>query len=301
MAQLRIPTNSFLCARVLCPFFLVIICQALASCSSVQGFANDPENSSSVLTSLSDYFDPKWEVQYYSESDAVRRQGLRDEIVAARMRAYDIEFDDFVRSLYGESNLVDAGGGLVVTAIGAVGATSGGLAAKSALNAASSGITGAQGVISKDLYYQRTIPALIAEMDADRNNAKASILLGLKQSDSNYPLVQAYADLENLKNAGGIPRAISNVTGAASTNAQQATLALQVVSNTSYAYSRSSSGEAITRWLVSGGVFNKAHQSALLAWMKEHGIVAMSLSVFISTVGFEPQRQQAIKDLSIPH
>jgi hypothetical protein len=274
----------------------------VSACSSVQGYPNDPENSTVVLASLSTYFDPSLDQQYDLTTDPLARQRLRDTIVLNRMRAYDIEFDSFERSLYGEANYVEAGGNLVVTALGAVGATSGGLVTKAALNAASGAITGAQGIISKELYYQRTIPALISQMEADRTVAKTYILLGLKQPDSAYSLVQAYADLESLKNAGGIPRAISTVTQTASSNAKEANQDLQIVSTSSFTFSSSASRDQIRAWLYPGGVINAPRRSALLAWMAQHGIKT-SMVAFLSDKQFESQRQKAIHDptLSITH
>ena len=68
-----------------------------------------------------------------------------------------------------------------------LGATTGGAATKAALAAASAGVIGAQGVISKDLYYQRTVPALLAQMEANRARATLVILQGIQKSESDYP------------------------------------------------------------------------------------------------------------------
>jgi hypothetical protein len=74
---------------------------------------------------------------------------------------------------------------------------------------------GAQAVINKDLYYQRTIPALLTQMEANRSKAKLAITKGLGQPDAEYSLMQAYLDLDIYKNAGSMANAISSVTQAA--------------------------------------------------------------------------------------
>jgi hypothetical protein len=71
---------------------------------------------------------------------------------------------------------------------------------------------GANTAINKDLYYQKTIPALLAQMEANRLKAKLHILQGLAQPDSKYSLMLAYTDLDSYKSAGSIPAAISSVT-----------------------------------------------------------------------------------------
>jgi hypothetical protein len=217
------------------------------------------------------------------------------------MRGYDIEFDNFEKALYGNANVVSTGGDLVVLALGAVGATTGGAEAKAALSAASGAVAGAQAAISKDLYYQRTIPALLAQMEADRANAKASLVLGIKQSDVLYPLAQAYIDLETLKAAGGIPRAIAGVTQAASTNAQVAQTQLALLRNTSF--STSSTTSLIRNWLYKGGVLVPSNQSALVNWMLHDTVdpvlANIPLSVFLRATTLEADRQRAITQLGI--
>ena len=127
------------------------------------------------------------------------------------MRACDIEFADFERRLYGDGNVVGLGGDLVGLVLTGLIATTGNAATKSALGAASAGVIGASAAINKDLYYQKTIPALLAQMEADRLKALAPITTGLKLSDADYPLMQAYIDLDAYKSAGSIPAAITAI------------------------------------------------------------------------------------------
>jgi hypothetical protein len=84
------------------------------------------------------------------------------------------------------------------------------------LAAAGAGIVGAQAVVNKDLYFQKTIPALLADMDAARGLVTAAILTGLTQPISSYPLVAANADLHRLKDAGSIEVAINSINQQAS-------------------------------------------------------------------------------------
>jgi hypothetical protein len=104
-------------------------------------------------------------------------------------------------------------------------ATAGGATTKAALGAASAGVIGANAAINKDLYYQKTIPALLTQMEAERLKALASILAGIKQSDADYPLMQAYIDLNAYRTAGSIPAAVAGITqnaGNAKDEAQKA-------------------------------------------------------------------------------
>jgi hypothetical protein len=185
----------------------------LYACASIQGYPVDPEATSKTLNKLTAYFDGTEEKKYEAlalNSDA--RTQKRNEIVFARMRGYDIEFSNFERQLYGFSNSVTVGTDLMGLTLGGLTATVGSAATKAALGAASVGVLGANTAINKDLYFQKTIPALIAQMEANRAKRQLLIFQGLGQSDSKYSLMAAYSDLDAYKNAGSIPEAIGSIT-----------------------------------------------------------------------------------------
>ena len=206
------------------------ICSLLvAGCAPIRGYPNDPENTDATLARLAPYFDGTKELQYLATPPAARTP-IRDEIVYARMRGYDITFDDFERKLYGGANAVTLGSDLLGLALAGLTATTGTAATKSALGAASAGILGANTAITKDLYYEKTVPALLAQMEANRLLAKAPILAGLKLPDADYPLMAAYSDLETYKNAGSIPGAINAINRDAAEAKDAAMINLQPAS-----------------------------------------------------------------------
>jgi len=141
------------------------------------------------------------------------------------MLAYDVAYETFKQQLLTEGNSVNTIGDLVVLALSGLGATAGTATTKAALAAASAGIVGAKTAISSDLFYQRTLPALIAQMDANRATAKAAILNGLSRPDTDYPLVRAFVDLQQLSDAGSMIGAVGTITGdAAKKSAAEASL-----------------------------------------------------------------------------
>jgi hypothetical protein len=85
---------------------------------------------------------------------------------------------------------------------------------------------GAQAVINRDLYFQKTLPALMAQMDAARDRALLPIITGIKQPDSVYPLIVANADLQRLQDAGSIEGAINTINQDAATAKQEAQAAI---------------------------------------------------------------------------
>jgi hypothetical protein len=195
----------------------------VSACASIQGYARNPEDTQKATTAMSAYFDGTEQVRTYdSATDDTVRTRARDVIVAGRMRGYDLAFSDFERQLYGYSNSLSVGTDLLGLTLAGLTATTGGAATKAALGAASIGVAGANTAIDKDLYFQKTIPALITQMQANRSKQKLVILKNLQQPDSKYSLIEAYGDLDAYRDAGSIPSAISSITQAASDSKQAA-------------------------------------------------------------------------------
>lgn len=201
----------------------------LAACAPVRGYPDNPSDEAAVMTSLQPYLSPDAEA-HYETLQGTERESYRNAVVVNRMRAHEIAFGDFERRLWGDSNIISAGGDLLVLALSGLGATIGSTATGSALAAASAGIVGGQAAVNKDLYYQRTMPALLAQMEANRDRIKLTIINGLKQPDSQYTLYQADLDLDALQRASGIPGAVGDITQQATTSKADAQKELQAQS-----------------------------------------------------------------------
>src|SRR5260370_9609445 len=166
----------------------------LAGCAPLLGYPRDPEDTDATLVGLQQYFNGAKQKEYFDPRNAALREIIRNEIILGRMHAYDINFADFEKRLYGDGNAVSLGSDLVGLVLAGLTATTGGAATKAALGAATAGVIGANTAINTDLYYEKTIPALLAQMEADRLLAKAPIISGMNMSVAGYPLIQAYTD-----------------------------------------------------------------------------------------------------------
>ncbi len=176
----------------------------LAACAPLSGYAENPEDTDVVIETLMPYFSGEYEKTYYAFSPGdPGRLALRNTIIINRMRVYEINFLRFKKSLWGDANAIAAGGDLLVLALTGLAATTGNAGTKSALAAASAGIVGAQGAINKDIYYQRTLPAVLSQIQANRDRAKAILIQGLSLTDSEYPLTRAGLDLAHRIHDGG--------------------------------------------------------------------------------------------------
>jgi hypothetical protein len=220
----------------------------MAACTPMVGYPDNPDDNQTTKTALTNRINANesayyqaagpyvlsqgnktWTVNTLYNSD-VRRQ-LRDTVVYDKMRLSEIEFNRFQKHLWGDNNLVSDGGDLLALALNGLGATTGTSATKAALAAASAGVVGAQAAISRDLYYQRTLPALLAQISANRDNEKSEIISLLKsKTDADYPLGQAETDLQVLQRDSGISGAIETITERASSSAADAATKLKQAS-----------------------------------------------------------------------
>lgn len=197
---------------------------SLSACASMTGFPADPAGRSD----LGGYYGPQSEAKYDNAgADVVARTTARNEIVRKRMHGYDLEYSDFKRALARDANGIGVGGSLAVLTLSGLAATSGHVGTANALAAASAGIVGGQGVVNKELYYQKTLPALMALMDAARDRVILAILSGLSSNDDSYSLAQANVDLARLKDAGSIEAAIGSITETATAAKSDAAGALE--------------------------------------------------------------------------
>src|SRR5438067_7088987 len=110
---------------------VAVVCFAvLAACAPLLGYPKDPEDTDATLTRLVPYFDGTEEVRYLGLPEPARTL-KRNEIILARLRAYDIAFADFERRIYGDANAVSLGSDLVGLILGGLTATTGNAATKS--------------------------------------------------------------------------------------------------------------------------------------------------------------------------
>ena len=201
----------------------------ISACAPLRGFPNDPTDAQVLIDQplIDAYYSP-------TETEEGRRL-LRNQIISGRMNAYESSYSDFKRRLNGDANILNLGADLSVLGLAGAAATTGSIATATALAAASAGIIGARGAINSDLYFQRTLPALLAQMDANRARAKVPIVVGLRQSNAAYPLAIALIDLDALRDSGAIPTAIGGLTQQAEAGKAAAELVLSGFNTTSAA------------------------------------------------------------------
>ena len=282
---------------------------SVGGCSSIEGYQRRPEAIQVIANKREAFFGVKAEAVYNATVPEADRRKLRDRIIYGKMEVIEYDFEALERALNSTGNSVGLVGDLSVLTLTGIASTTGGEATKSALAALSSGVVGAQGAVSKNLYFQRTLPALLAQMDANRAKVQATIIASLiSKSDAEYPLSAAAIDLRRLIRAGSIPASVTQITEQAAKDKEEADKKLNIVRDVSS--STSPSTKALTDWLIPKGddVVDRVQMGKFQAWLNRQpdqsvrgtpaGIVA-----FGNRPDFELIRQRALQDptLAIPH
>jgi hypothetical protein len=192
---------------------LSVVCVALllASCASISGYPEPSGDPKAEAQSLKIYFSADEISKYNSETDPKAKERDRNEIVNGRLRSIDLNFYAFEKALFTQHGVTTLAGDITILGLNAAGAVVGGELTKSALAAASGGIAGAKGAIDTDLFYQKTLPALVAQMQAQRKVVLVSIRKGLSESVDQYPLQEALIDVDAYYAAGTIPGALTGI------------------------------------------------------------------------------------------
>jgi hypothetical protein len=237
----------------LCILALIVPCLCYSGCSTVSGYPKSSQNDDTEITANARYFAENVRANEQAADDAKRgglsKQEYRDAVVYGRLNVIDIRYFQFQRALTGTNNGVLTGADLTVLALNGLGATTGAASVKAALAAASAGVVGAKATINTDLFYQKTLPALITQMNATRQKQLATIKTGLAKSTDEYTLGEALNDVQNYYIAGTLPSAVEQVTSQAGASLADSGKTLQLVRDASFVNSAPKQTDLLDRVL----------------------------------------------------
>ena len=195
-------------------WWLVAAAALQAGCASFDGAPPRPSAPEAL-----DLVDVQYEsalADYYASGDPARRQDVRNRYIESRAVLIDRNYAVFRLTLYAQRVGSNVGVDLATLGLNTMGTVVGGAGAKSALHALSAITVGSKATIDKNVYFDRTLPAMLAQMDGLRGSVRNRLLNGLLTDVNRYPLTQASADLEDYYHAGTISGAIAGITVQAS-------------------------------------------------------------------------------------
>jgi hypothetical protein len=204
---------------------------ALSGCAAVQGMPVPITTDSVSKAMVCPTNEEVLGFQYGTDAGAKQRNA----VIAKCVSAINANYTQFKLKL--QSEAVSANLTTDILALGLTGAaalTKGATATEFAQG--SIVVQGTGDAISKDVFYQQTLPAIISTMEANRDAALKTIV-DHETGDltaQKYGLAEAVPDLSAFEAAGNLYKAISDLTKTANTTAQQAQDQLTDSQNAAY-------------------------------------------------------------------
>jgi hypothetical protein len=207
-------------AKIVAAFCLLV---TLPGCQSIRnGGAPDPSfDVDKDLKQLEAKFNNANDIADFYKNPS---KDARDSFIAGRLVLMNVRYIQFIRKATSEKQLLDSASDILLLSLNLAGTATGGAAIKTILAAIASGVTGSKVVIDKHYFYEKTVPALIAAMNAERKQALVPILTGMKKPLNDYSFEQAVADLHAYYFAGtymGAIQAIQVDSGAKEANLRE--------------------------------------------------------------------------------
>lgn len=301
-----------------CWVVLVALCAlGLSGCASFDGSPPRPESAKDGLAGLDkDYHDAL--TAYHEAPEPARQLTLRNKFIEVRAGLIDRQYAAFKSSLYAQRVGSAVGVDMAVLGMNIIGVLTPGESAKTAANALSGGFIGAKSSIDKNVYFDRTLPAMLSQMESQRNEIRFRMLSGMAEPVLRYPLMQAAADLEAYYSAGTLGGAVSTMTQQAATAEVKsvAALASRLPTETEVTERLKQQGFKVERvneksddanktlmgCVMPGGVEDKDNVQLLVDWMKSKKLDAappFGVTRFLGQDEFAAQRAQAAADANL--
>ncbi len=270
----------------------------LAGCSTFEGYPKRVDYTEQYIQEVGDYVSPAVVKLYNGERDLARQTGLRNNIVTARIYAIDVNFHYFVRDITSQQNFAAVSADWAAIGLATAGVLTGSAGTKTTLAAISAAILGGKAVIDKDIFYSKTIPTIITEMEAQRKIVLVQIYTGLKKNADNYTLYQALADLDRYYNAGTLNGALIGLTTGAGAKSEAADDRIATVLSGNYTFDDASQ-KLQKFWKPDGKKADTENTKKLRAWMAGNGLNGESITFFINSDVYAAKRAKAVKDLRL--
>lgn len=187
---------------------------SLTSCASFSGMPKAVIPVSTATTMSADAGVGKAISDNAALADDDLKRAHRNRIISAYLFAADARYFEFRAAISKDQK----GGnfGLDAAILGASGLGAVVKGAANEFSAAAAALTGTRSSLNREVYFERTLPAIIKTMEANRIKVRAEIVQHLRADDiATYPLEQAFADVTLYQLSTTIDGAIQEVTEAA--------------------------------------------------------------------------------------
>lgn len=201
-------------------WFIIPAVVALAGCATIR-HGGAPEPSFDVdrdLEQLAKQFGEADTITDFYRNPSV---DARNRFASGRVTMMNIRYIQFVRQSTSDKQLLDSAAAMLTLGLNLAGTAVGAAGTKTVLAAIAAGVTGSKEVVDQNYYFEKTVPALVAQMNAERKKALIPILVGSRQPLDDYPFAQVVTDLHNYYFAGTYIGALQAIQGDAGAKEQR--------------------------------------------------------------------------------
>ena len=191
-----------------------------AGCASFNGQAT-PVLSPATVGAVAAAYPPQTALATFYGKPVDQRKAYRDEVIGAYLAAADLQFLTFRQDLSRQTKGTNVGFDLAILALTGTASLTGKTVANG-LSAGAAGLTGSRAAIAKELWFDKTLPALLTAMEARRTVVRTTIMTRMREPAESYSLAEALNDLMAYQAAASLDAAIETVTTAAGEKASAA-------------------------------------------------------------------------------
>ena len=268
-----------------CRAVLALLLVAVTGCAGIDSAPPRFGTEANALKAADAYF--YGILRRYLAAPPQKQKEIRNGFIETRAALVDQGYAGFRQTLYTQRVGMNVGVDLATLGLNAVGAVTGSVPAKTGLHALSGGLIGSKASIDKNVFFDRTMPALLAQMEAQRSTVRLRLLGGMMVGPDRYPLMQARADLEEYYVAGTLVGAIGSITTQAMVEQKVRAddLASRLPSksliekrlkaqgfNVLAAVNDKAGFDLLTCWTVEDSANEKANQDAIRDWWQKNGV-----------------------------
>lgn len=271
----------------------------LSGCATIRGFPERPTKTQAVAPAVGWQLGPDAVVQYNKAGSSDKKR-LRNEIIDAKLADLDERFADYERAIYKEGIGAGVGTDWVLLGLTAGSTVSTVESTKTLLSALATAVVGGQASFDKRALFEKTLPALMAQMVAERETIRAIIRGNQDLPVESYTLSAAESDLKKFEFAGSIPGAITAISQDAGQKAGTAKQSLQDIRTATFG--KSKTGSILKSfWKPDGENIDPENETRILKWMSDNGFVAKPgrITLFVNGKEFESARAKAVADLGL--
>ena len=193
------------------PLARALATAALLSLGACASFDGQPRAVIQPVLALPAGYEPAAALaDYYNLDSEGERKNYRNRVIGIYMTAADANFIEYRRNLSREMKGANFGIGTAIVGLTSVGSFAAERTAN-ILSAGAAGLAGTQGKLSREVYFEKTLPALFAGMEANRTQVRTTIVGRMADGDK-YSLGEALSDLARYEAAASLDQAIETMT-----------------------------------------------------------------------------------------